>query len=395
MVFSCLLLVLLVSELSCASSKPKQREKTKAELRQAEALDALQTFLAGLIADYQQRSKTGDPTGSILLRDRIATLRQELRARIHQALSENIAQQMGMPPKPRDETVKLEAIDEAGNPTEVQFTTTVRPLRSLTEAAVARSTSSLLETDGIALRLYNDIPDPLKPTDALLFRRHYVREAAEAIAMEARLIIELKGGLWNTEFVDGVAANALAIRGLDLDRGLSENSNRTYDDTLYMILEYQDNPTEVYEYRMTTESSSTEKGVGRLQSRQVIYIRGLHRGKDPAFRLEGNAAKGTRLGSEGVYDITGANIHSAYTSRIINSDTPLSPNVSLGCQVIAASKTDFEENMITLLDSKRVARFPYTIVGNDEIQYLDQLLREKGKTSVLVRALPRKATGTS
>jgi hypothetical protein len=176
---------------------------------------------------------------------------------------------------------------------------------------------------------------------------------------------------------------------LDLKRGLVANSNERYDDTLYVVLEAFEAAPEVYEYRMTTESSSDEKGVGRLKSLQVTYVRGLHRRKDPAYRLKGNVAEGTREGLEGTYDIVGANIHSAYSKRPIDGDTPLKPNVSLGCQVVAASKSAFEKSLVFPLDKKGVKQFPYTIVDGAELALFNQTLLEHQQHSVLVHRLPR------
>lgn len=187
----------------------------------------------------------------------------------------------------------------------------------------------------------------------------------------------------------GDVPGAGMVRGLDLDRGLPPNDNRTYDDTMYVVIDAGGEETEVYEYRMTTESSSTERGVGRLDAMQVVYVRRLHRGKDPGYRLKGDSAEGTREGIEGTQRIVGANIHSAYAKREIKSDTPLSPNVSLGCQVIAASKQGFEKTMVEVLDGKGVTEFPYTIVDGKELEVLNEALRARQKHSLLVLSIPR------
>ena len=207
--------------------------------------------------------------------------------------------------------------------------------------------------------------------------------------MEARLIVMLKGGEWAAPESKKPVANAIAVRGLDFEKGLKENWNKTYDDTMYLVLETATGPAEVYEYRMTTESSSESKGVGRLESKQVTYVRGKHRGTDPGYRLQGNAAPGTRVGIKGAQQITGANIHSAYSKRPINSETPLQPNVSLGCQVVAASKQDFEKSLVQTLDQRGVKQFLYTIVDDAELAELNKILESQGVKSVLASAVSR------
>lgn len=262
-------------------------------------------------------------------------------------------------------------------------------MRSLTDPRVKPKAQRLLSEDDLALELYAHVPEPIRSKDQALNMRVYTGEDAAAIAMEARLIVSLKGGEWAEAETGQPVANTIAVRGLDLTRGLIENSNKTYDDTVYVVIELRDATPEVYEFRMTTESSNPRKGVGRLDSRQVYYRRGLHKGKDPAFRLVGNAAPGTRSGMQGQFEITGANIHSAYTRRPIDSATPLSPNVSLGCQVIAASKAEFERRFIALFDRNEIREFPYTIVEDTELAELDRILREESASSVLVEAVPR------
>jgi len=313
----------------------------------------------------------------------------ELRQRLRDDMNVAVQEMFGLPEPLREERVRLEAVDAEGNVIEAPVVVQTRKLRSLTAPDVSRKTFRLLSEDGLALELYEGIPEPIEPEQSMRFLRAYTGDDAEAIAMEARLIVTLKGGEWAEPEGDKPAGNAIAVRGLDLSKGLVNNSNKTYDDTMYVVVERSIGPTEVFEYRATTESSSEKRGVGRLKAKQVIYYRGLHRGKDPAYRLVGNVAEGTRSGLEGEYEITGANIHSAYTSRAIDSSTPLSPNVSLGCQVVAASKGDFEQSMVFMLDKKGVKRFPYTIVDDGEVAELDRILQRQGKESVLVRALPR------
>ena len=99
-------------------------------------------------------------------------------------------------------------------------------------------------------------------------------------------------------------------RGARTDlRRLKENWNKTYDDTMYLVLRRL-RPAEVYEYRMTTESSSESKG-GPPESKQVTYVRGKHRGTDPGYRLQGGRpARGS--GSRRTTNHR-ANIHSAYS----------------------------------------------------------------------------------
>jgi hypothetical protein len=315
------------------------------------------------------------------IRARIHAAFVDARRRVHAELQQNIQAQLG-----------LEAIGDDGRVTEIPVTTQTRPLRDLTAVALQPQLSMFFTPEGLALELYRNIPEPILPENTRTYTKTYVGDAASAIAMEAKLIVDLKGGEWVEPAEEERVANAIAVRGLDLEEGLVQNGNQTYDDTAYIILEEGNGGFEVYEFRMTTESSNPERGVGRLKAKQVIYVRGLHKGTDPAFRLLGNAAEGTRAGIEGEFQIVGANMHSAYTWRQIDSQTPLSPNVSLGCQVIATNKSDFEKSLVFLLDRKGVDRFPYTIVADKELQVLDALLQEQGKKSILVHGLPRGGT---
>ena len=279
-------------------------------------------------------------------------------------------------------------MDKKGRVIEIPMNVETRPLRYLADPVNAPKTQTILGPDSLALALYENLPSPIAPEESKVFRRIYTGDAASAIGMEAKLLVTLKGGEWVEPEKEERVANAVAVRGLDLDRGLLDNGNKTYDDTMYIILEKGDD-LEVYEYRMTTESSSEKEGVGRLDSKQVKYVRGLHRGKDPAYRLKGNEAEGTRLGSKGKHKIVGANMHSAYTKRTITTETPLSPNVSLGCQVVAASKSAFEESLVFFLDKKGVKEFPYTIIDGEELALLNRALVQNNRWSVLMHGVPR------
>ncbi len=302
---------------------------------------------------------------------------------------ERVYQIFGAPAPLKDETVMLEAVDEQGNTTEVPMVVKTRELRSLTQQNVANKALHLLIEDDIATDFYKDIPEPVEAGAGNNFQRLYEAEGATAIAMEMRLIVMLKGGEWAEPEGNKPAANAIAVRGLDFEKGLLPNSNKTYDDTMYIVVEKPAAPPEVLEYRMTTESSSEKKGVGRLKSKQVIYVRGKHKGTDPGYRLLGNAAPGTRVGRKGEQQITGANIHSAYSRRPIDSATPLSPNVSLGCQVVAASKNDFEKSLVAALDKLGVKQFPYTIVDDAELAEFNKILESQGEKSILANVVAR------
>lgn len=317
-------------------------------------------------------------------------IRQRIEARIQAA----IEQEFGPMAAQLTEPVVLEALDERGRPIELPINVLARPLRPLNVPSYTARAHSVLETEGLALALYDILPASVDPDDAKGFQRIYTGDSAQALATEVKLIVSLKGGEWREPQGTQFAANAIAVRGLDLDKGLQPNSNKTYDDTMYIVVESESAGPEVYEYRMTTESSSTSRGVGRLSSMQVVYVRGLHRGKDPGYRLKGDAADGTRQGMEGTQRILGANVHSAYAKRAIDSSTPLSPNVSLGCQVVAASKRDFEKMLVSLLDSKGIKEFPYTIIDGEELAVLDRALEDRGKHALLVEGIARTATPT-
>ncbi len=370
------------------------------ELSVDELRQEIRKYLDERIQEYESRSseersgnthRSGSRTR--IPREQLAERGRELvkqfRQRVQSDLMTRIEKDFGVSAALKTESVPLEAIDEDGNVVEVAVPVETRELRKLTLPANRAKMHALVGEEDLTLALYTDVPTSIVPQESTEFLRHYQGEEASAIAMEARLVVTLKGGEWVDSMDSGRAANALAVRGLDFADGLHENTNQRYDDTLFVVLGNKDGEFEVYEYRMTTESSSDERGVGRLDSKQVTYVRGLHRGEDPGYRLKGGSADGTRVEMEGEYQITGANIHSAYAKRTITSDTPLKPNVSLGCQVIAAGKTPFEKSMVFQLDNKGVRQFPYTIVDEDEIAFLDESLREKGKQSLLVHAISR------
>lgn len=359
-------------------------------------VDALRQELRQVL---QQQLQTPPPGAAALqgkdaLRERARALGRQLRDRLYARFLEVTEREMGPMQGLQLVTVPLEALDERGRVVEVPVNVQTRPLRRLTDAVVAPKMSFVMGTDDLALSIYDALPSIVEPAEREPFRRTYTGEAAEAIATEAKVIVALKGGEWREPQGDQPIANAVAIRGLDIDKGLLSNGNKTYDDTLYVVVDAE-GATEVYEYRMTTESSNEKRGIGRLDSKQVIYVRGLHRGKDPAYRLKEESAEGTRQGLKGTYKITGANVHSAYSRRLIDSTTPLSPNVSLGCQVIAAGKSAFEKEMVFFLDKKGVKEFPYTIVDGEELSALDRALLQQQHQSILAHAIRREAASVS
>ncbi|GMU94407.1 MAG: hypothetical protein AMXMBFR4_34650 [Candidatus Hydrogenedentota bacterium] len=352
--------------------------------------DELREILEEQLRQRQSPGSAGKSDHSLRdLEQRAKGLAGLIRQRIEARIQAAIEQEFGPMAAQLSEPVVLEALDKRGQPIELQLDVLARPLRPLNVPSYTASANSVLETEGLALALYDILPESVDPDDAKGFQRIYTGDSAQALATEVKLIVSLKGGEWREAEGTQSVANAIAVRGLDLDRGLQPNGNKSYDDTMYIVVESQDAGSEVYEYRMTTESSSTSRGVGRLSSMQVVYVRGLHRGKDPAYRLKGDAADGTRQGVEGTQRILGANIHSAYAKRAIDSSTPLNPNVSLGCQVVAASKRDFEKMLVSLLDSKGIKEFPYTIVDGEELAVLNRALEERGKHALLVAGIPR------
>jgi len=353
-------------------------------------IDRLRQELQGLIQDQLQKGALqAAPQSADEFKARARALAQELRARIQAELARVIERELGPVQALQLDTISLEALDRRGRTIQVPVTIQARPLRMLMDPTNLPKTDAIVGTGNLALALYDELPEEAPPADSEVFWRKYEGDAARAIEAEARLLVALKGGAWAEPAEARGVANAVAIRGLDFDKGLLSNGNRTYDDTMYLVLHSAGQDPEVYEYRMTTESSSPQRGVGRLDSKQVTYVRGLHRGKDPAYKLKEAAAEGTRTGLEGTYKITGANIHSAYAKRIIDSSTPLSPKVSLGCQVVAAGKKPFEKSLVFLLDEKGIKEFPYTIVDGDELTVLDHALLQHQHQSVLVHAIPR------
>ncbi len=367
----------------------KAREQEQVDLEQLK--DEFQQILEKRLEE--QRAGGRRPlTGAEALADLRRTGRAmmgDIRKLIRAELVNVVEREFGPQRALQVDRILLQAMDKKGRVIEIPMDVETRPLRYLADPANAPKTQTVLAPDSFALALYEDLPRPIAPKESKVFRRIYTGDAADAIGMEAKLLVTLKGGEWAEPEGEERAANAVAVRGLDLDRGLLDNGNKTYDDTMYIIVEQSGGESEVYEYRMTTESSSEKEGVGRLDSKQVKYVRGLHRGKDPAYRLKGNQAEGTRLGRKGKHKIVGANMHSAYTKRTITSETPLSPNVSLGCQVVAASKSAFEESLVSFLDKKGVNEFLYTIIDGEELAVLDRALLQNKRWSVLMHGVAR------
>ncbi len=383
----CLLSVPVIAQDVAPNAPPSENAF---DLQVNPSIEALRNELGEML---QERLGAGPKRQGLWRRGldgRAQELASVLRKRILERFQENIERDLGAVSPLLTEPVMLEALDARGKVVEVPLRVWARPLRTLTVPEHRARAFNLLDEDELALTLYDALPESVSPVAEEGFRRIYWGDAAQALAAEARLVVSLKGGEWRKPAGSSPVANAIAVRGLDLDKGLHPNGNQTYDDTMYVIVDAGGQNTEVYEYRMTTESSSKERGVGRLDSMQVIYVRGLHRGKDPGYRLKGDSAEGTREGIEGTQRIMGANIHSAYAKREIKSDTPLSPNVSLGCQVIAASKQAFEKDMVDVLDGKGVTEFPYTIVDGEELEVLNDALRARDKHSLIVLGIPRK-----
>lgn len=393
-----LLLVLLPTLTRCASTPAKKKEEPPppppppiANMSIDELRQEVLEYLEGRMAAPGEERSADTAQEKDAWRQRAHELVALFRKRIHEDLMARIEQDFGVNAPLQSETVSLEALDEHGRTVEVPVSVETRELRSLTLPANRAKMHALMGEEDLTLALYSGAPATIAPQESKGFMRAYTGEEAEALAMEAKLVITLKGGEWVESGGAGTVANAIAIRGLDMDQGLHDNTNKRYDDTMFVIVEDSGGTYSAYEYRMTTESSSERRGVGRLDSKQVIYVRGLHRGVDPAYKLKGGAAEGTRVQMEGDFKIVGANVHSAYSKRPITSDTPLKENVSLGCQVVAASKPDFEKSMVYTLDKLGVKEFPYTIVDEEELAFLDQSLQEKGKRSLLVHAVSRGA----
>lgn len=390
-----LLLVLLPTITRCASTPPKKKEEPPpppppmANMSIDELRQEVLKYLEGRMAAPGEEKSADTAQKKDAWRQRAQELVSLFRKRIHEELMARIEQDFGVNAPLQSETVSLEALDERGRTVEVPVSVETRELRSLTLPANRAKMHALMGEEDLTLALYSGAPATIAAQESKGFMRAYIGEEAEALAMEAKLVITLKGGEWVESGGSGTVANAIAIRGLDMDQGLHDNTNKRYDDTMFVIVEDVSGAYSAYEYRMTTESSSERRGVGRLDSKQVIYVRGLHRGVDPAYKLKGGAAEGTRVQMEGDFKIVGANVHSAYSKRPITSDTPLKENVSLGCQVVAASKPDFEKSMVYALDKLGVKEFPYTIVDEEELAFLDQSLQEKGKRSLLVHAVSR------
>jgi hypothetical protein len=391
------LFILPVMLLQCATAPKPAPEPPPKEETAPNYVAEIGTLLKEMreIRQAQQKENSGGGTAAAprtfqeKMNERARILAKAVSNRMGIDFQERVYQMFGAPAPLKDETVMLEAVDKKGNVTEVPVVVQTRELRSLTDRSVAQKALRLVGEDELATEFYKEVPEPVKAAAESTFQRVYGEVDATAIAMEMRLIVALKGGEWVEPEGNKPAANAIAVRGLDFKKGLQENSNRTYDDTMYLVVEKPSASPEAFEYRMTTESSSEDKGVGRLNSKQVVYVRGKHRGTDPAYRLLGNAAPGTRMGLKGEHQITGANIHSAYSKRPIDSETPLRPNVSLGCQVVAASKSDFEKAVVKELDKRGVKQFPYTIVDDAELREFNRILTSQGAESVLVYTVAR------
>jgi len=392
-----LILTLVAGFSQCAHTPQQERTEdaeasAAAQKRRVELIEGLAERLRQI--DTAQGAAGNQPAGTGRPADRmqqtVQALAEAIRQRLQADMATRVESYFGLPAPVQVETVPLEAEDENGQIVEVPVEVETRPLRSLTAPEHTAAYKALLETDPAATAIYAELPEVVAGKTARPFLRVYEGDEAAAIAAEAQLIVTLKGGAWLEPDGKGPAANAVAVRGLDFERGLKPNGATTYDDTLYVVVTPPGGATKVFEYRMTTESSSTDKGVGRLEARQVTYVRGLHRKKDPAYQLKTGEAPGTRQGMEGTYSILGANIHSAYSRRPIDSSTPLAPNVSLGCQVIAAGKSEFEADMVKAFDALKVKSFPYTIVSNDEMDFFEASVRNAGYRSILAQAVRRK-----
>jgi len=363
-------------------------------------VDTLRQELRALLDDYENEKQSEQikeknsqsESRKERLKRRAHEIGEEIRQRLFAELQVFIAQNFGPQFKIESTRVSLEAVNGKGQITEIPVNIQVRPLRLLSDPMNVSLSQSVLGTNEVAFNLYEDLPLSVTYTDEEAFWRNYTEDNASSIKTEAKMLVALKGGGWREMDGPKPVANVIAVRGLDFDDGLKENGNRTYDDTMFVIVENPQSESEVFEYRITTESSSVKRGVGRLDSKQVTYVRGLHRGKDPGYRLKNDLADGTRTGLEGSFQITGANIHSAYTKLTIDSETLLSPGVSLGCQVVATGKRPFENAMVSVLDKKDIKEFFYTIVEGGELEVLDTALRQNGKQSVLIHGIPRHET---
>lgn len=361
-------------------------------LQEDPLVQELQTELRQIIQDQFLNPDKDAKLTPEELKERAREVLRSLRDRLFVQLQEVVQNELGAMQAIETETVVLDALDKRGRLVQIPQAIPARPLRMLTAPETAAKTGTILAIGSPALALYDEIPSDMEPETTKGFLRQYTGDAAAAIETEAKLLVTLKGGEWVEPTTEAPVANVIAVRGLDLDRGLGENGNQRYDDTMYVIVRSPTGDVEVYEYRMTTESSSSKKGVGRLSSKQVWYLRGKHKKRDPAYQLKGGSAEGTRVGQEGSYRILGANIHSAYSRRPITSETPLPENVSLGCQVVAAGKSDFEKELVKMLDKLGITAFPYTIIEDAEIGVLEAALAKNQKQSVLADALPRKSS---
>jgi len=214
--------VSILALVQCATVEESEPEPQKAETTE---LDRLREELQDILADQIRQRRSGELPGTEsgergplaqAVRNRAEEVMAELRQRLRDDMNVAVQEMFGLPEPLREERVRLEAVDAEGNVREAPVVVQTRKLRSLTAPDVSRKTFRLLSEDGLALELYEGIPEPIEPEQSMRFLRAYTGDDAEAIAMEARLIVTLKGGEWAEPEGDKPAGNAIAVRGLDL-----------------------------------------------------------------------------------------------------------------------------------------------------------------------------------
>lgn len=265
----------------------------------------------------------------------------------------------------------------------------VRELRNISDDLYRDKTREILSSDK-GKKLIGAQKDTLPETKGQRLNNwctEYSGASARQLGRELMALVALKGGVWREPQEGRTIVNAVAIRGRDFDKGLCNNDRKNYDDTLFLVKDTTKNTSStslIREYRITTESSNPMDGVGKLASKQFVYLEGLHKAQYPAYRMKGGSGEGTRNGQSGKAAISGANLHSSMRldGNAVNSDFPLPQNMSLGCQVVACSQTQFEADVISFV--KPAVEFPYTIAESSEAQMIVDGCSEKNTTSMLL-----------
>ncbi len=124
----------------------------------------------------------------------VAEFRGQLIERVQSELQSAIVKEFGPPQSARNEEVALEALDSRGNVIEVPVTVETRPLRRISDRDNAARLPMVLGLGRPVVAGYEGLLGRVTSTDSGFYRRIYTGDAADAIALESRTLVLLKGG---------------------------------------------------------------------------------------------------------------------------------------------------------------------------------------------------------